>query len=204
MEQAVREPLPPGQVWGRKFVIYAAMGVNHVDPAQWKLQVTGLVENPLSYTYDEFQKLPMKSYAKTFNCVTSWSIEKPQWEGVPIKYLAEQAKPKPESKWVMFYCYDGYTAPVPVEDALSEDSIVALKLNGKPLSAEQGFPARPFIPQLYGWKSAKWLGRIDFIADYADGYWEAYGYHERGNVDEEERFKGHKGKHTARRAFGTA
>lgn len=204
MAQQVREPLPPGQVWGKRFVIYAAMGVTRVDPAQWKLQVTGLVENPLSFTYEEFQKLPMTSYSKSFFCVTSWSIEKPLWEGVPMRYLAEQAKPKPEAKWVMFYCYDGYTAPVPAEDALSEDSIVALKLNGKPLSAEQGFPARPFIPQLYGWKSAKWLGRIDFIPEYKDGYWEAYGYHERGNVFEEERFKGHQGKHSPRRAFGTA
>ena len=86
-----------------------------------------------------------------------------------------------------------------------EDSIVALKMNGKPLSPEQGFPARPFMPHLYGWKSAKWLTKIEFIPDYRDGYWEAYGYHERGDVYEEERFKSsgdHKAK--SRRAFGTA
>jgi len=155
----------------------------------------------------DFQAPPgytMLSPFVTQDCVTSWSIEKPAWEGVPLRYLADQARVKPEAKWAMFYCYDGYTAPVPVADALSEDSIVALKLNGKPLSAEQGFPARPFIPHLYGWKSAKWLGRIDFIPEYVDGYWEAYGYHERGNVAEEERFKGHKGKQVLKRAFGTA
>jgi DMSO/TMAO reductase YedYZ molybdopterin-dependent catalytic subunit len=143
----------------------------------------------------------------TQDCVTSWSIEKPLWEGVPIKYLADAAGVKPEASWVMFHCYDGYTAPIPVEDALMEDSIVALKMNGRPLSAEQGFPARPFMPHLYGWKSAKWLGKIEFIPEYVDGYWEGYGYHERGDVNEEERFKGAKGqggKHFARRAFGTA
>jgi DMSO/TMAO reductase YedYZ molybdopterin-dependent catalytic subunit len=180
-----RETLPPGQVWGKKFVIYAALGVQHVDPAKWRLEVT----------------------SKSVHCVTSWSIEKPLWEGVPIKYLADAAQVKPEAKWVMFHCYDGYTAPIPVEDALMEDSIVALKMNGRPLSAEQGFPARPFMPHLYAWKSAKWLGNIEFIPEYADGYWEAYGYHERGDVDEEERFKGAQGqggKHFARRAFGTA
>jgi DMSO/TMAO reductase YedYZ molybdopterin-dependent catalytic subunit len=200
-----REPLPPGQVWGKKFVIYAAMGVQHVDPAKWRLEVTGLVKTPLIFGYDEFMSLPMRSYSKTFSCVTSWSIERPLWEGVPIKYLADAAQVKPEAKWVMFHCYDGYTAPIPVEDALHEDSIVALKMNGRPLSAEQGFPARPFMPHLYGWKSAKWLGKIEFIAEYADGYWEAYGYHERGDIYEEERFKGSGGgKHYARRAFGTA
>ena len=164
------------------------------------------------YTGDvyDFQAPPtytMLSPFVTQDCVTSWSIEKPLWEGVPIKYLADAAEVKPEAKWVMFHCYDGYTAPIPVEDALMEDSIVALKMNGRPLSAEQGFPARPFMPHLYGWKSAKWLGRIEFIPEYVDGYWEGYGYHERGDVNEEERFKGAKGqggKHFARKAFGTA
>jgi DMSO/TMAO reductase YedYZ molybdopterin-dependent catalytic subunit len=199
-----RDPLPPGQVWGRKFVIYAALGIPNVDVKGWKLKVSGLVEKPLEFTYDELLALPMKQYAKSFFCVTKWSIEKPMWEGVPIKLLAEMAQVKPEATWVMYRCYEGYTAPVPVEDALREDSIVALKLNGKPLLPAQGFPARPFMPDLYGWKSAKWLTEIEFIPKYEDGYWEMYGYHERGNVWEEERFKGHSGKNWLKRAFGTA
>jgi len=155
----------------------------------------------------DFQAPPtftMLSPFVTQDCVTKWSIEKPLWEGVPIKLLAERAKVKPEATWVMYRCYEGYTAPVPVEDALREDSIVALRLNGKPLLPEQGFPARPFMPDLYGWKSAKWLTEIEFIPKYEDGYWEMYGYHERGNVWEEERFKGHQGKNWLKRAFGTA
>ena len=79
----------------------------------------------------------------------------------------------------------------------------AFRLNGKPLSEEQGFPARPFMPHLYGWKSAKWLTEMEFLRDYADGYWERYGYHERANVWEQERFKGHRGKHAPRRGLGT-
>ncbi len=139
----------------------------------------------------------------TQDCVTAWSIKDPEWEGVPIRYLADAAGVKKEATWVMFHCADGYTAPVPLEDALNEDSIVALKLNGKPLVAAQGFPARPFFPQLYGWKSAKWVTEIEFIPAYKDGYWEAYGYHERADVWDEERFKGGSGKHQKRRAFGT-
>jgi DMSO/TMAO reductase YedYZ molybdopterin-dependent catalytic subunit len=199
------DKLPPGQIWGKKYVIYAANGVQHVKADDWKLKVTGLVEKPLEFDYNEFNKLEMKSYVKSFFCVTKWSIENPSWEGVPIRLLAGMAKVKPEATWVMFHCYDGYTAPVPLEDALNEDAIVALKMNGKPLLDEQGFPARPFMPQLYGWKSAKWLGEIEFIPRYEDGYWEAYGYHERANVWEEERFKGD-GVYepVKRRAFGTA
>jgi DMSO/TMAO reductase YedYZ molybdopterin-dependent catalytic subunit len=199
------EGLAPGQVWGRKFVIYAAMGIPKVDPAKWSLRVTGLVENPLRYSFEEFNSLPMKTEIKSAQCVTKWSIENPLWEGVSIRLLAETAKVKPEATWVMFHCEDGYTAPIPVEDALRDDSIVALKMNGRPLLQEQGFPARPIMPDLYLWKSAKWLNEIEFIPGYRDGYWEMYGYHERGNIWSEERFKGDgEYKPVPRKAFGTA
>ncbi len=200
MSQA--EQLPPGQYWGKKWIIYAALGIPKIKVEEWKLRVSGLVNTPASYSYEEFMSLNMKRYAKSFSCVTKWSISTPEWEGVPIKTLAEKSSVKPEANWVMFHCTDGYTAPVPIEDALHEDSIVALKLNGKPLLPEQGFPARPFIPHLYGWKSAKWLEGIEFLPEYRDGYWETYGYNERGNVDNEERFKGGSGKHSKRRSFG--
>jgi DMSO/TMAO reductase YedYZ molybdopterin-dependent catalytic subunit len=200
-----KEGLAPGQFWGRKFVIYAASGIPKVDVSKWTLRVTGLVENPLRYTYEEFNRLPMKNEIHSAQCVTKWSIENPLWEGVSIKMLADAAKVKPEATWVMFHCLDGYTAPVPLEDALREDSIVALRMNGKPLLPEQGFPARPFLPDLYLWKSAKWLDEIEFISEYRDGYWEMYGYHERGNIWAEERFKGDGNyKPVPRRAFGTA
>ncbi len=198
-----RDRLPPGQVWGKRYVIYSANGNQRVSAADWKLKVTGLVERPQGFTYDELLKLPMIRYAKSFHCVTRWSVELPTWEGVSIKMLAEMARVRPEATWVMFHCYDGYTAPVPMDDALTDDAIVALKMNDKPLLPEQGFPARPFMPQLYGWKSAKWLGEIEFIPRYQDGYWEAYGYHERANIWEEERFKGDGYKPVARKAFGT-
>jgi DMSO/TMAO reductase YedYZ molybdopterin-dependent catalytic subunit len=199
-----RDVLPPGQVWGKKYVIYAYNGIPKVEVGDWTLKVTGLVGRPLEYNYEEVNGLPMLSYTKSFHCVTKWSIENPTWEGVSIRLLAEMAEVKPEATWVMFHCLDGYTAPIPLEDALKDDSIVALKMNGKPLLQAQGFPARPFMPQLYGWKSAKWLNEIEFIPRYEDGYWEMYGYHERGNVWEEERFKGEGYKPQMKRAFGTA
>ncbi len=106
-----------------------------------------------------------------------------------MRYLAELAGVRPEAKWFMFKCADGYAAPVPIEDALHERSLIVLKLNDESLSIEQSFPARPFIPHLYAWKSAKWLVLVEFIESYVDGYWEARGYHERGNVYLEERYK---------------
>ena len=140
----------------------------------------------------------------TQDCVTRWSIKDVAWEGLLIRDLLAPAGVNPDASWLMFHCVDGYTAPVPLEDALKEDSILAFKLNGRPLSADQGFPARPFIPGLYAWKSAKWVNRMELLPDYRDGYWETYGYHERADVWEEERFKGHKGTPLKRKAFGTA
>lgn len=196
--------LAPGQVWGKRFVIYAALGVPRVDAQKWRLKVDGLVSAPMEFTYSQLKSLPQALSRRPAQCVTKWSIKDSEWEGVPIADLLEPTRPRPEAKWLMFHCEEGYTAPVPLADALAEGSILALKLNGRPLSAEQGFPARPFIPNLYLWKSAKWVNRVELIENYRDGYWEAYGYHERANIWEEERFKGDHGKAVPRTALGTA
>jgi DMSO/TMAO reductase YedYZ molybdopterin-dependent catalytic subunit len=196
--------LPPNQVWGKKFVIYAALGIPRVDPHQWRLRIDGLVNSPVEYTYDQLVSRPQNDIVRSFHCVTRWSIKDVAWEGLLIRDLLVPVGISSDANWLMFHCVDGYTAPVPLEDALKDDSILAFKLNGKPLSAEQGFPARPFIPGLYAWKSAKWVNRIELLPDYRDGFWEMYGYHERADVWEEERFKGHSGKPVKRKAFGTA
>lgn len=197
------QSLPPGQVWGKRWIIYAALGIPEVDVSKWRLRIFGNVKKEIEYTYSELLSFEHVRYKMPFHCVTKWSIENVEWEGVSIKKLVEPASVNDDSKWVMFHCLDGYTAPVPAEDALREDSIVALKINGQELRKEQGYPARPFIPHLYGWKSAKWLNGIEFMKEYRDGYWELFGYHERGNVWEEERFKDGFFKHARRKSYGT-
>jgi DMSO/TMAO reductase YedYZ molybdopterin-dependent catalytic subunit len=162
-----------------------------------------LVEKELNLTFQELQAMPQIKLTRDFHCVTSWGIKDVVWEGVAFRELARATVVRPEAKWVMFHCSDGYTAPVPFEDAMVEDSLIAFKMNGKPIPEQQGFPARPFIPHLYGWKSAKWLTGIEFLPAYQNGYWEMYGYHERGDVWDEERFKGQGGKHVRRRGLGT-
>lgn len=195
--------IPPGQTFAKRWAIYAALGALEVKLESWRLSTKGLVEKELNLSFDDLQELPQIRLTRDFNCVTAWSTKDVVWEGVPFRELAKTTGVKPEAKWVMFHCADGYTAPVPLEDAMVEDSLVAFKMNGKPISIQQGFPARPFIPHLYGWKSAKWLTGIEFLPKYQDGYWEMYSYHERGNIWEEERFKGHHGKHTRHKGLGT-
>jgi DMSO/TMAO reductase YedYZ molybdopterin-dependent catalytic subunit len=177
--------------------------VPQVDLKSWQLRIEGLVEKPMTLSFEDLEKLPQVSLTKDFHCVTTWSVKDVRWEGVAFSELAKLTSVKPESKWVVFHGADGYTAPVPLEDAMVADSLIATKMNSKPIPVQQGFPARPFIPHLYGWKSAKWLTKIQFLSSYEDGYWEMYGYHERGNVWDEERFKGQGGKHMRRKGVGT-
>ncbi|GBC69564.1 Protein-methionine-sulfoxide reductase catalytic subunit MsrP [archaeon HR01] len=198
----MKEGLPPGQVWARNWVIYAALGIPRIDPETWRLKVSGLVEKPAEYTYYQLEDMATVRYVRHFHCVTKWSIKDVEWTGVPLKDLISNSLVKDEARWVMFHCADGYTAPIPLEDAIHPDAILALKIGGEPLKAEQGFPARPFIPHLYGWKSAKWVTEIELLPTYVDGYWEMYGYHERGEVWGEERFKGMVGKHSRRTSYG--
>jgi len=194
---------PPGQTFAKRWAIYAALGVPQIDLGSWRLSTKGQVEKELNLSFEELQKLPQIKLIRDFHCVTTWSIKDVLWEGLAFRELAKMTGVKGEAKWVMLRCADGYTAPVPLEDAMVEDSLVAFKMNDKPIPVQQGFPARAFIPHLYGWKSAKWLTEIDFLAGYRDGYWEAYSYHERGNIWDEERFKGQGGKHVRHRGLGT-
>ena len=195
--------MPPGQHFANRWALYAALGVPKVDLANWHLTTSGLVDKELNLTFQELQALPQVTLSRDFHCVTQWSIKAVAWEGVAFREIAKLTGTKPEAEWVMFHCADGYTAPVPVDEAMVEDSLIAFKMNGKPIPEQQGFPARPFVPQLYGWKSAKWLTGIEFLAEYKDGYWEMYSYHERGNIWGEERFKGQGGKHVRRKGLGT-
>jgi len=195
--------MPPGQFYAKQWAIYSVLGVPEIKLETWRLSVTGLVQKELSLSFDGLQRLPKVKLTRDVHCVTAWSIKDVVWEGVAFRELARLAGIRPEARWVMFHSADGYTAPVPLEDAMVEDSVIAIKMNGDPISKEQGFPARPFIPHLYAWKSAKWLTKIEFLKDYKDGYWEAFSYNERGNVFEEERFKSGSDRHTRPKDLGT-
>lgn len=180
---------PPGQKFVDEIVIYSEFGMPKIDIDSWRLTVTGLVNRELRLSYGDILSMPQTKLVADFHCVMGWSIPSLEFEGLRVKYLAEIAGVRENACWVMLECADGYSAPIALEDVLDESSLIVLKMNGKQLSIEHGFPARLFIPHLYAWKSAKWLVKIEFIDSYRDGYWESRGYHWRGNVYFEERFE---------------
>ena len=187
--KARSEGAPPGQVYIDIPIVYAVLGVPRVDIANWKLTVDGLVERPLELSLADLYELGVASVLVDFHCVTGWSVKGLEFAGVPVLKLVELAKPLESTRWVYVESLDGYSTIMPVEDFLRSENLVALEMNGRPLHPLHGYPARLLVPSLYGWKSAKWVKRIHFTDRYIDGYWEALGYHPRGRVDLEERFK---------------
>jgi len=182
---------PPGQVFIDIPIVYAILGVPRINIISWRLFVGGLVENPVDLDLPSLYELGVETILAGFHCVTGWSVKALEFAGISTERIAELVKPSQEAKWVFVESLDGYTTIIPIEEFLRRGSMVALEMNGKPLDILHGYPARLVVPHLYGWKSAKWLKSIVFTDRYSDGYWEALGYHPRGRVDLEERFKEH-------------
>ncbi len=187
--KASRRAWPEGQKAIPKYVIYAAEGVQNVDPKTWRLKVKGEVSRELTLTLEELVETSEELDERDFHCVTGWSVKGNKWIGVRLGKLASRAGVSGDAKWLLAYGVAGYSTIIPIDEALREDSIIAVGLNGEKLTPESGYPARLLIPRLYGWKSAKWIRELIFLKEYIDGYWEALAYHERGLVDAQERFK---------------
>jgi DMSO/TMAO reductase YedYZ molybdopterin-dependent catalytic subunit len=179
--------IPPGQSRTRKWPVLDATGTPAM-PANWKLEVFGLVDRPLTFTLDEFRQLPRVKVFADFHCVTRWSRLGNLWEGVSTRYLFDAAGVRAEAKFVLLHAYDnGWSTNLPLADFLAPDALIADLHEGEPLSADHGGPVRAVVPLLYAWKSAKWLKAIEFSAENQLGYWERGGYHSHGDpwmVDE--------------------
>ena len=180
--------LPSGQSLTQKWPVLHVGSVPRFDPATWDFRVTGLVEKPLRLTWDEFTRLPMKAVTADMHCVTRWSRFDVRWEGVPLTEIARLAQPKAEAKYVMVHAEEGFTSNVPLDDLMRPTTLFAVKHNGEPLPADHGYPLRLVVPQLYAWKSVKWVRGLEFMAQDAPGFWEENGYHMRGDPFREERF----------------
>jgi DMSO/TMAO reductase YedYZ molybdopterin-dependent catalytic subunit len=159
-------------------------GPQHVDIENYQLEVTGLVENPASYSYDEVTK-DYDNYKKVvrLNCVEGWAVNI-LWEGVLVRDLLEQAGPLPEAKVVIFHAYDGYTTSFPLDYIMSNDILMAYKMNDVALPPERGFPFQLVAESKWGYKWVKWITKIELSDDINyQGYWESRGYSNEGDLD---------------------
>ena len=182
--------IPPGQSQTQKWPVLDASGTPAIDMAKWRLDIFGLVDHEVSLTWEEFLGLPRTQVFADFHCVTRWSRLDNTWTGVAVSTLLElSGGVKAEAKFVSALGYDyGWTTNLPIADFLTPDALVAIEHDGQPLSPEHGAPARLIVPQLYAWKSAKWLGGLEFLEEDKAGFWERNGYHMHGDPWKEERF----------------
>ncbi len=152
--------------------------VPRLDPAAYRLTVGGAVERPTTYTLADLRALPRAEQVSDFHCVTGWVVENVRWGGVRLHDVLAEAGLRPDAKALRFV-----SAEVPYDDtltlpqALLPDVMLALDMDGEPLSHGHGFPARIVMPRMYGYKSVKWVTRIEARTAYTDlGFWEQRGY----------------------------
>ena len=179
---------PPGQFVTEKFPVLTFGPTPRIPTADWRFRVFGLVEDELSLDWEQFNDLPQVTLDAEFHCVTQWSKLQNTWQGILFTDLMKLITPKVEARYVMAHCYGGYTTNVALDVLLDDDVLFAHSHDGAPLTPEHGGPMRLVVPKRYGWKSAKWVNGLEFMADDAPGFWEMRGYHMEGDPWKEERF----------------
>jgi len=179
--------LPPGQ---RVLQTLKPMGGEPGDPSlpRLRVKVYGEVESPYTLSYADLLAMPQTALSVDVHCVTGWSVLGAKVKGVRLSDLAERAKVKPSARHVIFEAAHGYTANVPLREALGPKVMLARELEGTPLPRTHGGPLRAIVPELYFWKSAKWITAVRFVARDEPGYWETRGYHNHGDPWREERY----------------
>jgi DMSO/TMAO reductase YedYZ molybdopterin-dependent catalytic subunit len=160
----------------------------------WQLAIDGMVDNPLSFTYDDLWKRTLVEYDVTLSCVSNEVggdlVGNARWLGVRLDELLAEAKVRPDADQIMGHSVDGFTAGFPTDTlADGRNAIVALAMNGEVLPVAHGYPARLVVPGLYGYVSAtKWLSRIELTRfDRAQGYWIPRGWSERAPIKTQSR-----------------
>lgn len=160
-------------------------GPQYIDLEPYKLNITGLVENPVEYTYEEVLG-GYQQYEKVveLNCVEGWSV-KILWEGVLVSDLIEGAGVSPEAKVVIFHAYDGYTTSLPLDYIIDNKILMAYKMNDVVIPPERGAPFQLVAESKWGYKWIKWITEIELSDDENyKGFWERRGYSNEGNLDE--------------------
>jgi len=158
-------------------------GPQNVDINSYRLTITGLVNSPKTYTYDDVvNKHQRYEKAITLHCVEGWDVTI-LWEGVLVKDLLNEAGIDPKTKVVIFYAYDGYSTSLPLNFIVDKDILMAYNMNGLVLPPERGFPFQLVAESKYGYKWMKWITKIELSDDENyRGYWESRGFSNDANV----------------------
>lgn len=180
--------VPPGQYVEQGFPVLSAGPTPHTPLENWDFAIGGSVDQPRSWTWNEFRSLPRESVTRDIHCVTKWSKLDTHWEGVSVDTLLAGIELR--GGYVLAFSDGGYTTNLPLEDVTGGKAWIVDTYEGSPLPAEHGGPARLLVPHLYFWKSAKWVRGLRILSRDERGFWESFGYHNHGDPWKEERYSG--------------
>ncbi len=180
--------VPPGQHLVNDFPVLSAGPTPHVAPETWSFALKAGPKPVKTWNWQAFNALPQTKMTRDIHCVTTWSKLNTAWEGVLVDDILADAGIAPPTDFVLAHSIDGYSTNVSVADLIGGKAMVALRYEGKPLTADHGGPARLLVPHLYFWKSAKWLNGLQFTQRDEAGFWELRGYNMYGDPWREQRY----------------
>ncbi len=184
--EELRGRIPPGQYAEAGFPVLTAGPAPRLEPEDWGLRIDGMVTHEKELTWDEFHRLPFETVPCDIHCVTKWSKLGTSFGGVSVDVLLDGVEP--QGDYAMAYSYGGYTTNLSLADLTGGKAWVVTEHEGDALPREHGGPARLLVPHLYFWKSAKWIAGLRVMDHDEPGFWEANGYHNRGDPWKEERY----------------
>jgi DMSO/TMAO reductase YedYZ molybdopterin-dependent catalytic subunit len=147
------------------------------DVGSYRLSIDGLVERPLTLTYEDLRALPAVRQVSDFHCVEGWGVDDVRWDGVRLQTLIDLVAPASDAGFVTFHSLgDVYRDSLTLDQAQLPDAMIAYDMDGAPLPPRHGLPLRLVMPRMFGYKGPKWLTRIEFRDRRDVGYWEERGW----------------------------
>jgi DMSO/TMAO reductase YedYZ molybdopterin-dependent catalytic subunit len=144
---------------------------------EYRLAVDGLVSRPLDLSFDELLARPQRQLTLDFQCVTGWRVADVRWKGVRLGDLLDEVGVAEDATHLRLWSFDGaYTESLTLDQARRDDVLVAHEMLDGPITREHGGPVRLYVGPMYGYKSLKWLERIEVVDALHEGYWEVRGY----------------------------
>jgi len=189
-ESTAANRIPPGQHEVKDFPVLSAGPTPRERLDQWSFTIEGLVRQKVRWTLAEFLQLPAQTFVVDIHCVTKWTKLDTRWLGVSVDTLFEHVQLDPRAQFVTAFAQGGYTTNMPLPDILNGRAFVAYQYDGQPLAPEHGGPARLVVPNLYLWKSAKWVSGLRLMDKDRTGFWESLGYNNHGDPFKEELYTG--------------
>src|SRR6478752_4697222 len=151
-----------------------------IDSSSWSLSIKGLVNNPITLNYEQIKSMNSVEEYATLSCISNKIggdlVSSALWKGIPLRDILNKAQVKPQVKYIVFRCYDGYDVGIPLESGLKDGTILAYNMNNIPLPNDHGYPLRAIVPGFYGMMNPKWITEIELVDSTYAGFWQRKGW----------------------------